>query len=282
MTRWRRGNSPAETDLSELKWLSADEISGLRRDGLGTVEALCERIARNGFDATVDPLEVSPRTVRRALARHALREGAGRTRSGLARARGMFAAALPEALLVGAAVLLAVLGVRAVGVPERHVVATRDLPAFHLVAPADVEARAAHADFGTLRSGHQAAGRILLRAVAAGEPLSSAGLSRVRFPDPRALHERRIVSLAVVPHTLRLAVPAGRADLVLSPRGTVPAGGADHALVRDVIVLDVRETADAASVVVAVRDADAPVLGRLLGRSDVYVVQPVRPSPGDP
>jgi hypothetical protein len=270
---WRR--KVWETDVGRLPGLSDAEAANLRRAGIPTVEALLDRIAADGFDATVQNQKISRSSLRLALTRYALRETEGSTRDLLLRGVRFMGANWLEALLAMFVVVLVVLGIRAAGRPEGDVVPRRDLPAFHVIGRSDVSSRRGPAEFGVYRTAEDVVGRFPLRPVAAGEPLRHDQLSGIRIQRPDVLAGRRIISVPIPPHALRLALPGARVSLLLSPRNGNPEAGS---VLHDIIVLEARDGGTHASLAVAVRDADLSVLARSLASADVFVLQQVTPA----
>lgn len=286
MKRWRRWRGKWrqavrgwrrrlwETDVGRLRGLSAADAAELRGARMPTVEAVLDRIAADGFDATVQGLAVSPRRLRVALTRYALREARGRTRPPLLRGLRFLGVNWMEGMLAAFAAALIALGVRAAGRPEGDVVPRHDLPAFHVIGPGDVDQHRGPAAFGTYETAKAVVGRFPLRAAAAGKPLHRDSLSAVRIQPPDVLRGRRIVSLPIPVHALPLAVQGARVELLLSPRD---AGDGPGSVLSDVIVLQAREGGAQASLVVAVRAADLPALARSLASAEVFVLQQVTP-----
>jgi len=272
-----RRSRQARPDITKLEWIASSHASALIHAGVGTREQLLDRVAADGLDATLAKTSVDPARVRDALARYVLREVTTATHRWPSRVLREVVANWREALLA-VLVVLTVLGVvRAAGRPERVVVAVRDLAPFQVIGPADVKEVATEADFGTFASGAEVAGRFPFQVVAAGKPLRRDRVSRIRFPRPSELEGRRIVSLPVAKRSAALAVPTTRVTLVLSPRDGQAAGATAGAILDDVIVLDASAEGDTSLIVVALRKDDLPALARLLGNSELTVVQPVAP-----
>jgi hypothetical protein len=261
-------------EIGRLSGISYGEASDLRSQGIRTVEALEARVALLGLPAAVQGRLASPGTIREALAQHALREAEGETRPLALR---VLRFPRTNWLDVAVAVLLAlaVAGVaRAILRPERSVVAVRDLAAFQVIGPADVEVRSTAADFGVFAAAEDAVGRFPLQVVPAGGALRRDRLSRIRFPRPEELAGRRILTLPVAPHALALARPGTRVAVLLVPGDSAGARATAGSLVEDVMVLNAGGAGDTASLVVAVREAALPAL-RSLGSSQAIVLQQV-------
>lgn len=267
-------------EIGRLKGISDEEASDLRSHGIRTVEALEERVARQGLPAVVQGRLVSLRTIREALAQHALRDAAGKTRPLLLRVL-RFPKTHWLDVIVGALLVLAGVGIeRARRHPGQSVVAVRDLAAFQVIGPKDVKVSSTAADFGVFTASGDVVGRFPLQGVSAGEPLRRDRLGG-RLPDPEELEGRRIVSLPVAPHAVALARPGSRVALLLSPRDLRAAGPAADPVVEDVMVLNAIGAGDSSSLVVAVREGALPAL-RSLGSSQAIVLGQVTLPPSGP
>jgi hypothetical protein len=181
--------------------------------------------------------------------------------------------------------LLLVAGVgllfRAASRPEQIVVPKRELPALHIIDSADVTVRRELSSFGMTGTVKEVQGRLVLRSLPGGRAIPKDQLSSVTFEDPSSLASRRLISIPVPGHGLALAREGGRVDLILSPREQRN-GAEPHATVYDAIVLRTQGGGDTASVVVAVDSASVSLLARLLGSSDVFIVERpvIPPTPG--
>ena len=92
----RRGR----TDIARLEGLSPADIREIRAAGFDSVRALLDRIATDGFDAAVPGNPDFRRRVRRALARHALREADGKEDSIVAQSIGFLESHWSDLLLL--------------------------------------------------------------------------------------------------------------------------------------------------------------------------------------
>ena len=268
----------ARTDVGDLAGLSPIEVDRLRSAGFATAEALRDLVATDGLDAAVERTWVSTRRLRRALARHAVREAEGRTRPPALRALEWAGDNRLELCLLVLAVLAAAGLARAALRPERDVVAVSDLAPFRIIGPADVEERRTQADFGTFASPADVVGRFPLEKVPAGEPLRRELLGRVRFERGDELAGHRVVAVPVAPHSVALALPGARVTLLLVPEGDQEAGQQAH-VVDGAMVMDVRGAGDTASLVVAIPEAALPGALPALGGSRAVVLQRVPPAP---
>ncbi|HVG46492.1 MAG TPA: SAF domain-containing protein [Longimicrobium sp.] len=254
--------------------VEANERKALEDRGLHTRSALAARVAKTGLTATAKaPVERAH--LRKALAAYVVAEVNGKAHPLPARVIGELWASRRELVLVALIGLAAYGVVRALGRPERHVVAARDLAPFQVIGPADVKADDADVDFGVYASPADVVGRVPLHVIGEGDPLRKDDLSRVSFAQQEGLDGRRIVSLTLPEPSAALAVPRSRVTLLLSPRSGAPPADSGGAVVTDVIVLASRMAGDTSSIVVAVGEGDLGALARLLGRTQVTVVQPV-------
>jgi hypothetical protein len=269
MARWLDG-------VRKLKGLSADERSVLSSSPTYTRTKLAARVAEEGLEATADK-RMDPGRLRDTLARYALAEVNGKTRLLPIR---LLRAALRnwrEAVYLLALVLL-VAGVRrAMGHPERVVVAARDLVPYQVIEDTVVVQPRREADFDTYTSLDDVIGRFPLQAINKGDPVPRNRLSRVQFENPAILRGRRALALSVPAASAALAAPGSRVMLLFTP---AESGGQAGHEVADALVLDARTVGDASSVVVAVTASDLDALKPLLGRSLVTIAQ--QPVPSSP
>src|SRR4051794_37538803 len=264
---------PSPLPLShKLSGLDPPDEQKLAADGITTLSALRTGgsvVVKQGFAVAAAGKDGG--ALWRALALLELRAAAGKMDAPAMRAWTFIRANWMEGFLLVFALLLASLSLRAVLLPERMMVARRDLSPFEVIDSAAVEQkRPWGADFGTFAKSDDVVGRFPLRAIPSGEVLRTEQLSRVRYQPATELNGRRILSLPLARRSLRLAVAGTHAGLLLSPRSAD--AQAVPALINDVVVLNA-EAGDSASVVLAVLENDMPAVERLLATSEVYLVQ---------
>jgi hypothetical protein len=139
--------------------------------------------------------------------------------------------------------------------------------AFQVIRPADITETTAVAPDSAVRR-KIAHGRVVLRDLKAGEPVTSADLGPPLPPE--ALAGRAILALSTRPAHAPVSPRAGsRVGVVLSPH---PPGGGTGAIIRDVLVLSAARTDSTLRVVVAVPEADLSAAAALLGSSEVHLV----------
>lgn len=261
--------------VASLKCLTPVERTALEASGLRTRTEVAAAAAKDGLGRIAARTPVKREHLRDALAGYVLGDAAGKTRP-VARFAGQAWANWREIVLL----LMAALGgygvVRWLGHPERHVVAARDLAPFQVIGAADVKATDSDIGFGVYARGVDVEGRVPLQVIRAGEPLRKDQLSGVQFAQQSGLEGRQIVSLPVPRQSAALAVARSRVTLLLSPRPGA-AGDGSGVMLKDVIVLGTQVTGDSSLVVVAVGEAQLSSLTRLLGSTQVTVVQPVVP-----
>ena len=269
-------------DIAGLEGLSPSDVAELRAAGLHTLTELLERIATEGFDATVPGDPECRRNVRRALASYALREADGQEDSIHTRSLAFLTHHWLDLLLL----LLLSVGlvgvVRATWYPEAQVITTRDLVPFQVVDSADVEVRRSAAGFGTLGTSDQAIGRLTLEPITAGAPLRGEQLSRLRLPDPAYLNDRHIVSLPIPTHAAPLAPTGSRISLLLAPVVSPADAGGAALVIEDALVLDNRGDGDSIALVLAIRKPAPAALARVGADYRVAILQDVdspRPDP---
>lgn len=174
-----------------------------------------------------------------------------------------------DAVLLGGAMLFAWLALREPPRPgeARHLRASGTIAAFSVMDTAWLADSVAPAPADAIGAGRDAQGRVLLRTLAAGEPLTEAHLGP-RLPAD-ALTGRSVLSVAARP-TPKGAQPrvGTRIGLMLAPR---EAGGAG-AVIRDALVLSATAGDSALNLLVALRAADLATAAALLGNADVHVV----------
>jgi flagella basal body P-ring formation protein FlgA len=254
---------------SRLKGLTDAERATLAAGELSTRRALAARVARDGLSATAAKTNIDRARLRDALASYALREANGQTRPGPVRAMAAVFRNWRELVLL-AALVLAVAGVRrAMGHPERVVVARHTLEPYQVIGEGDVRQRKTEAGFGTYASLDDVVGLYPLRVIDKDEPVRRAELSRIRLKNPAALRDHRVVGLAVTAQSARLAAPGSNVSLLFTPTQA----GDTARVVGDVLVLDARATGDSSSVVVALRASDFDALRPLVARSTITVVR---------
>lgn len=263
-------------DIAKVDGLSPGDAKTLRVAGIGTrgaLVALVGKVAAGGIDAATPNLSPAERkAVCDVLARYVLSDIEGETRPLPIRVVRRTAANWREVALFLLLIAAACGVTRAIRQPEQAVVAKHDLVAFQVIDSEDVEVVRAPTDFSTFAKEIEVLGRFPLRMVKAGEPLRRDSLSRTSFPRTADREGRRIVSIPIDRHSMALAVPRTRVDLLLSPRSADDTGSS-VSILTDAIVVDAQATGDTSWIVVALRERDLSTLTRLLASSQVFVVQ---------
>lgn len=174
-----------------------------------------------------------------------------------------------DAVLVAAVLLVGWLALREPPRPAepRHVRARGVIAAFQVLSPSQLMDTAAAAPEGAVTAPADAVGRVLLRTLAAGQPLTEAHLGP-RLP-PDALRGRAVMALAAAPTPPDAQPRSGTVvGLMLTPR----APGAPGAVLRNVLVLQATRADSALNLLVALPQADLATAAALLGSAEVHVV----------
>jgi hypothetical protein len=174
-----------------------------------------------------------------------------------------------DAVLVGAVVLVGWLAVREPPRPAepRHVRARGVIAAFQVLDASQLADTTAPAPAGVVESLPDAAGRVVLRSVAPGQPIRKRDLGP-RLP-PGALDGRAVMALSAAPTPPDAQPrPGARVGLLLTPR----APGGTGAVLPDALVLSATRADSALSLLVALPRADLATAAALLGSAKVHVI----------
>jgi hypothetical protein len=264
------------TSIAKLKGIASQEAERLKGQGIKSIDDLWERIGQDpdhGIEALAAQAGIDDDRLTDLLAEQAVHES--RPGIGTWLERHMLEWALIAAFL--ALVLSAVLSrsMTTDAAPKELVVASEvGLSAFHLIGAGDVRLVEGPAEPGTFTSSKDVEGRYSFQAIPAGVPLRSEQLSAVRL-SPQDLDGRQILTMPIAKATLSAtAVAGGRVSLLVSPRDGSETS-LQPLLLDDVILLAVERDGDATSVVVAINADEIAALAALLGRSEIFVLQPV-------
>lgn len=249
---------------------SAAEREALRIAGLGTADDVWEAAARDPGQPLAGLAAASgiPAARLREVLAHAARSHVAPAPGGLAARHWL------DAVLVAGVVLVVWLALRDAPRPAepRHVRARGPIAAFQIVDAERLADTTAPAPPDAVPTVAGAAGRVALRAVADGHPLTEANLGP-RVP-PGAIAGRAVLALsAALPPPGVQPRPGTFVGLMLTPRN--PAGRG--ALLPDVLVLSAARSDTALGLVVALPRDHLPTAASLLGSSDVHVVATAQP-----
>lgn len=182
------------------------------------------------------------------------------------------------ALLAAALLLLALLVWRwvapLVSAPPQVLVAGQNLPAYHVLAEADLASAAKKAPAGSFTQPTQVAGRYLLRPLATGEAITKDLLSEKAL-DPAALTGQDVLTLPVPAEGLDPSLkPGDPAWLVLSPRDPpegAPAAAAAGAVEAPAILLKLEKSGEVTLATVAIPKDQHAAIADALGYSLVVL-----------
>lgn len=240
------------------------EREALAKAGVRTPEQLWEKAAENPAQALAELSTATQLTPARLV--DALAEG-GKAEAKPARGNPIVRHWLDITVLAG--VTLVVFLARQEPPRRERPVAQllAAVPAFHVLRDTDITDTTTLPTKGAVRR-DVLPGRVTLRPMKAGEPVTEGDLGPRTSPD--ALAGRAIVSLSMHPaRTAAAPHPGARMGMVLSPR--VPGSGAG-AVLQDVLVLHAAQTDSTLQIVAALPRADLPVVAALAGSSDLYLV----------
>lgn len=177
-------------------------------------------------------------------------------------------------------VLLILLLVASLAVPvirhttfNTYILVTSDrIPAYHLVAEANVSKVFKRFAFGAFDNMEEAMGRYALEDIPAGALLKDAHLSRIRIDDP-AWQERVVLTICVASESFPLAVPGREMSLLIStPNGAENAQAGE--IVEDVFVLEKNQRDGKSLITIAVHQNRAAELREKLGKAVLYLIVP--------
>lgn len=243
----------------------AAEAQALRGAGIKNADALWARAAQKP-DAPLEQLAADT-GIGVVRLREAL--GAGAHRGVPAARPGPLSRHWLDALVLLGALLVLALVTREPPKPRQAAFAQLRAPvaAFQVLGDADARDTSAVAPKGAL-SADAVQGRVALRSMRPGEPVTEADLGPRMAPD--ALAGRAVLALSTTPERAPMLPRAGaRVGIVLSPRA--PGAGAG-AVLRDVLVLSATQTDSALRFVVALPEADVAAVSALAGISDLHVL----------
>jgi hypothetical protein len=155
-----------------------------------------------------------------------------------------------------------------------YVVATKYLPAFHIIEDGDVQLSAKATPSEGFQKIEDVMGHYLLHPLAAEEAIEQDQLSPVRL-TASDMAGRVIVSIAIEPGALNPNIAQGSyVTLLLSPRDATEAGQLTSVEV-DAIVLKIDALEDKVVLTVAIEEGRKSELGAMLGTSDLFILQSV-------
>lgn len=174
-----------------------------------------------------------------------------------------------DVVLVGTLAMVAWLALRDPPRPAepRHVRARGVIAAFQVLNASQLADTTAPAPEGAVAEVADAAGRVVLRTLAAGQPVTEAHLGP-RLPAG-ALEGRAVMALAAAPTPPDAQPrPGTTVGLLLTPRAPGGAG----AVLADALVLSATRADSALNLLVALPRTDLPTAAALLGNAEVHVV----------
>lgn len=263
------------TEIARLKGITSKEAERLEDKAVKSIDDLWLRIGQDpdhGIEALAQQTGIDSRRLIDLLAEQAVHEAKPGIGTWLVQHM------LEWALIV--AFLALVLGfvlsefMPADPVPKELVVAgAAGLPAFHLIGADDVRVVEGPVESGVFTSSTEVEGRYTLQSVPPGAPLRSEQVSAVRL-SKQDFEGRQILTVPIRSDTLSATVaPGDHVSLLFSPRDD-SAKSLQPQLLDDVITLAMERGGDMVSLVVAVNADEISALAALLGRSDIFVLQP--------